>query len=106
VSGGSELHIWLKIQGLVAAARPIITASQPVTLTMRSAFRGVDIAVTDHGMADGLFDGGDQVPVGCPTVALGSGTRVDSDAFDAGVLGPFFARRRRLRSFRPSQPGV
>ena len=36
--------IWRKIQGFEEAARPIITASQPVRFTMRTASSGVTIS--------------------------------------------------------------
>ena len=60
--------IWRKIQGLEEAVRPIMTASQPVSRTMRTASSGVhDIAVADHGnVATAAFTSAMRVQSACP----------------------------------------
>ena len=90
--------------GLVAAARPIITASQPVSRTMRSASSGMltsPLPIT--GILHGLLDGGDQVPVGAAACSL---ARACADA-PRGLRRrnrPRVSRLRRRRwNFRPTR---
>src|SRR3984893_8227943 len=49
-------------------------------------FRRIDVAIADHGNADGLLDRGDEVPVGLAGVALHARPWMDSDGFDADGL--------------------
>ena len=71
------------------AVRPIITASQPVCVTMaHGVFGGADVAVADHRNLHGVFNGGDPVPIGPGRC---------SPARGCGRAG----RRPRVRNLRP-----
>ncbi len=50
-------------------------------------FGAEDVAVAHYGNRDGLLEGGDQVPVGVPGVALRASAAVQRDALQADVFG-------------------
>src|SRR5258706_6696509 len=50
-------------------------------------FGSVDVAIANNGNADGLLDGGDDVPVGLAGVTLHARAWVDGDGFDTDGFG-------------------
>ena len=80
--------IWRKIHGLCDAARPIMTASQPVSRHHPDGvLRRDDVAVADHRDLHRGLDFRDAAPVGLAGVALLARARVQRDGVHAAVLG-------------------
>ena len=79
--------IWRKIHGFEGAARPIITASQPVASTMAAASSGrADVAVADHRDADRIGHRGDVLPSSLAGVAILARASVQRNGVQAAVL--------------------
>ena len=80
--------IWRKIHGFDEAARPIITASQPVSRTMRTASSGVRMSpLPITGILHRGLHFGDAGPVGLAAVALLAGARMQRHGLQAAILG-------------------
>src|SRR5204862_6086833 len=69
----------------------------------RGVFRLVDVAVADHGNLHGLFDGGDDAPVGGAGVALRARARMRGNGFDANAFRHFRDVHRNNGIFVPAR---